>query len=1008
MMEKTRFIRAAIALLCLLAAATQAPPLYAQEGGFTETFDDPDLPGWEFPREAAVTDGVLRLEPGGFAFRHGEWAEPSLALRARRVGEGAIILHYHATDSGDYAVTLGPDFAELHRAGAPLAFEPADIPPDEWLQIEAAFSGGAHHIVVNGATVLMVDDPDPLPPGAVGLHYDGGGYAEFDDLIVTAVGAAAPPPEPGEPPPGPEEGEVEAGEPAAAPPSSSEFTWVRTGGPPGGLGYDIRYNFGDPNIWYVTDNFAGVHISTDGGRTWHPSNSGIPPQAGTSGDAIPIFSLTVDPHNPQIIWVGTNPTGHIYRSTDGGQTWEERDNGVTMEYGGGLTFRGFTIDPRSSDIVYAMAETSDPIIGFAVWGDGTGGAVYRTTDGGETWEVIWDGGIPSSLARYLWVNPENPDILYVSTGIFDRGAVGEGDPATDPFGGLGVLRSTDGGQTWDILNEGNGLENLYLGSLYMHPDDPDILLAAAGHVVPAPYVERVMAEGHSPLGIYRTADGGDTWTQVLEPPPDRLGECFTSVELCPSDPNIAYAGSDQAIYRSDDAGETWEQTTDGSSWGPPGVVAGWPIDMQCDPNDTNRIFANNYNGGNFLSEDGGRTWQNASDGYTGAQMRDVTVDPLYPGRVYAAGRSGVWRSDDGGAHWHGVFYPEGDYDPMPQGLEWQVVAADPGQSGHVLGGHGMILETEDGGESWVVRWTFDDIREELSGDVGGWVIVIAFAPSDSTTVYAGLGSDYCAFGNEPEGSACSPAGAGVLVSHDGGTTWERAVDNNTRDLSIIDLAVDPTDAQTAYIATFQGVFRTNDGGQSWESLYTPTEGFSRVVAVNPSDPQHIVVGIEQIGAYVSTDGGITWEEGIAGLEVNGSLRDIVFDPTNPQVVYASDLLSGMFRSADGGRTWERINNGLRTRAVLGLATSADGQHLYAAADGEGVFRLDVSGAPPESAPEGGTQSAAGGAEPVAEQPSEEEGGGGGFCPSSFAPLAILPFAALIVNRTRKKAAGRQK
>jgi photosystem II stability/assembly factor-like uncharacterized protein len=74
---------------------------------------------------------------------------------------------------------------------------------------------------------------------------------------------------------------------------------------------------------------------------------------------------------------------------------------------------------------------------------------------------------------------------------------------------------------------------------------------------------------------------------------------------------------------------------------------------------------------------------------------------------------------------------------------------------------------------------------------------------------------------------------------------------------------------------------------------------------------------------------------------------MVFDPTNPQVVYASDYRSGMYRSTDGGHTWALINQGLHNRAVLGLSVSADGQHLYVATDGEGVYRLDLTGVPPK-------------------------------------------------------------
>lgn len=725
---------------------------------------------------------------------------------------------------------------------------------------------------------------------------------------------------------------------------ASSLTWVRTGGPPGGLGYDIRYNFDDPDTWFVTDAFAGVHISTDNGLTWHDSNTGIPGQFGATGDGIPVFCLTVDPNDPQILWAGTQNTGHIYKSTDGGQTWQERDDGVTIEYDL-LSFRGFTIHPNTSDIVYAMAETTSIALGGeSIWSNGIGGVIYKTTDGGEHWDVIWDGGMPSSLARYMWIdNRATDDVLYVSTGIFDRGAVGQGDPETDPLGGLGVLKSTDGGQTWEELDKANGLDILYIGSLYMHPDDPDILLAAAGHVWESRgmYLEYLGQEGINPTGVYRTIDGGEHWSKVLEPPLEHLSEAMSSVEFCPSNPNIAYAGSDLAIYRSEDAGLTWELVSGGpDGWGPLGVKAGWPIDMQCDPRDTNRVFSNNYGGGNFLSEDGGRTWRNASQGYTGATLFRVQVSPVNPARAYAVGRSGGWHTDDGGTRWYGLNYPEA------VGGEWQSVWIHSSQPDHLLAseGFGGILESTNGGASWDLRWSISEISSVLDPDIPNQVVT-AFAASDPTTIYAGLCYDYCSPRHEK--IACQLPGAGVLVSLDGGTSWQRAVDENLRDMCVINLAVVPNNAQTVYAAAASGLFKTTDGGATWTVLNGLPEGVTvRAVAVDPADTQHVLAGVEGWGVYASTDGGDTWQPSYIGLETNNSLHDIVFDPANSQVVYTSDHFSGVYRSIDGGLTWVKINNGLRTRSVNGLSISADGQHLYAATNGEGTFRLDVSGQPP--------------------------------------------------------------
>ncbi|MDH3943376.1 MAG: hypothetical protein OEV06_04695, partial [Anaerolineae bacterium] len=693
-LQRRAKIRLAGAILSI-AAILFGFSVHAQEGDFFEPFDDTALPGWERSPNAEVVDGILRIELDGFALHGGEWGDLNLGVRASLDGAGVLVISYRITELGEYAIHINGEEMILQKAGEPIGHEMIEpIPPGEWFALEVISIGEHQEIILNGQLALVAIDPDPLPPGGVGLAVIGDALGQFDDLSVVSLGDTPPPEEPEQEDPGATEGPPPTQEGIATPPAG-DMTWVRTGGPPGGIGYDIRYKFDEPNTWLVTDNFAGVHVSTDNGLTWQPSNTGISGQLGPTSDWRPVFSLTIDPHNPDTVWVGTDKTGRIYKSTDGGLTWTQKDNGVitqTSEYDA-LTFRGFTVDPNSSDTVYAMGEIADLAQGGPlVWSTANGGVVYKTTDGGEHWELIWDGGIPSSLARYMWINPENTDILYVSTGIFDRGAVNEGDPDTDtdPYGGLGILKSTDGGDSWRVLNEANGLDFLYISSLYMHPDDPDILLAAAGKVESELYIIHLEENDlKTKMGVYRTTDGGETWTQVLD-----VGG-FNAVEICLSDTNIAYAGSAATVYRSQDAGVTWTQVAGqgGNGWGPPGGLAGVPIDFQCDPNDPNRIFSNNYVGGNFLSSDGGKTWINASDGYTGAQISSVAVDPNDPAQIYVAGRNGIWSSRDGGSTWNGMRYPPSGVQVW--GGEWGGIAIDPSDSQHLLVSEETIWESFD-------------------------------------------------------------------------------------------------------------------------------------------------------------------------------------------------------------------------------------------------------------------------------------------------------------------------
>lgn len=720
---------------------------------------------------------------------------------------------------------------------------------------------------------------------------------------------------------------IHAGEPAYR-----SLPWVTTGGPVGGLGYDIRMDPRNPDVMYVTDAWAGAFKSVDGGRSWFSINEGITSRVGPSLNGIPVFSLTIDPNNPDTLWLGTQSAGSVFRSDDGGAHWVSKSNGIQEQ---ALTIRGFTVAPGNSDVVYLAGEISSwewngsplPGLGF----DLTKGTVYKTVDGGESWQRIWLG---DNLARYVLIHPAIPNRLFVSTGIFDREAANSNYETKNP-GGVGIVRSIDGGQTWETLGVENGIhpDELYFGSLALHPQNPDILLGAAGN---DPYMWYL---GREIGAIYRTVDGGDTWQRVLHLPN------ASAVEICTGDPRIMYAASVSQFYRSEDSGLTWQKYGGAgpldqggdSLWGTPGIVAGFPIDLQCDPRNPMRIFVNNYGGGNFLSDDGGQTWMDASKGYTGAHMKQIDVAVQNPALVYAAARSGVFVSDDGGENWEGISRG------VARAMEAWVVAVDPGDEDHIIAiiaDAGPIPKISlDGGRTWHESdpglW-----NEEFVGQ-GDLLRKIEFSPSDPDIVLAAQAHDSCLMDGECE------EGRGVFLSQDGGHSWQRT---SLQEGMATALAFAPDGR--AYVAVFpDDLYRSSDDGQQWELV---GRGFLNEIAagdpdmpgpalaalsIDPFDADRLYAGFLRGGVMVSEDGGRSWRQSSAGMPPETSVRDIVSDAAHPGVIYAATRDSGVFVSLDGGASWQAINAGLQTRAGVDLALSADGRVLYLATEGGGVFRL---------------------------------------------------------------------
>lgn len=716
---------------------------------------------------------------------------------------------------------------------------------------------------------------------------------------------------------------VSLAEPVTGSPTAST-TWIKTGGPIGGLGYDVRYGADingvlDTNVMYVTDNYSGVNKSIDGGNTWFTSNNGITKRSGTSNDAVPVFSLTVDPNNGNNLWIGLKDAIGVYKSTDAGASWvEATPAGAEMNF----AFRGFTIQKGNSNIVYAAGEIPSGIPGKEF--DKVHGRVYRTADGGASWTTVWEG---DNLARYVIINPNDPKLLYISTGIFDREAYNSNCLGMPPTlrGGVGIIKATspNGGATWNSIPINNGLTDLYVGSLVMHPTNPNILLAGAGNNSCSS-----LGGGEWTGGVFLTEDGGNTWTKTLS------NDEIISVEFSPSNPNIAYAGSKFRFYRSEDGGHTWKIVAgEGFFWGPPGVIAGFPIDILVDPTHPYTLFANNYGGGNVKSTDGGVTWSLASKGYTGALMFDLVVNPTHPGVVYSTARSGIFRSYNGGGTWRGL-----NVIPM-YFVETYSVAIKPDNPQIVLAAaelEGKVLRSTDGGRTWAHVFT-------LPGSVPGDPSIafgfkrMVFAPSSTDLIYAGTCKGINLL---QEASTCK----GIYRSLDGGLNWEEANDHDYDTIAnqcIHDIAIHPVYPGLIYAATNSGgLFRTWDGGADWIRLSLPTNDV-RSVAIRPDDPDLVYAGTQGDGVYISNNNGVTWTQMATGMNANENIWSIVFDPTWPKVAWAGSINSGAYRWDPVERIWSLVNDGLETRAITHLEFSADGSVLYANTWGGGVYRMGV-------------------------------------------------------------------
>jgi photosystem II stability/assembly factor-like uncharacterized protein len=774
-------------------------------------------------------------------------------------------------------------------------------------------------------------------------------------------------------------------------------TWIKAKGPIGGLGYNIRYRHDNPDIMYFTDVWSGIQKSTDGGLNWVLSNGEgeeyIDFRVGPSLDNIPVYALRIDPNDEDIVWVGLQDNGGLYKSYDGGQSWKSKSEGLDpydvipqkkiqnadeddedipeLQ----LTVRMIEVEPGNSDVVYVMGDVDSQVDGFQF--TRTRGFVFKSTDGGEQFELVGDF---ANLTRWLFfTNSDDNEELLVTTGLFDRepdtaaekeyGELSDDDAIASGLG-IGVFKSNDGGKTWHESNQGiDSKQSMHFGGADQSPFDEKLIIIASGNDV-----DNFLRDARG--AIYKSTDGGINWKDV-SPSYSGLG-MFGAVAFSESDKNIVYVAGENEFLRSSDMGETWKII---ERWGPPGIKPGNPIDMVVSKTDPNTVFVNNYGGGIFKTEDGGKTWINWSNGYSGANILGLSVSRT--GCLAANGRSQIHLSGDFGETWQGILY--GKSYSLGDGLAIKFLSHDDSNQTIIAtdANNGHLYYSSNLGNDWEIATGLVDIEHSLFEESFG-IHIVEEATSNPMVLYAGYIQSKIK-GHDPHQLDEIEQSPGMYKSIDGGMSWfpiNNGLSDEDYSRNISDIAVSTQNENIVYInSLFDGLYYTVDGGESWNHLKGDlpagmswddcghtcvNEDGERIdmedmdlseiilrkhamsIAVNPQNDQEIFLGTNVHGVYKSIDGGASWEETLwRTIAIETSRRDhahaidIVINRVDTQMIAVADWNSGVLLSRDGGDSWQRVNQELDTGVVQVLTFSSNGQYLFAGTEGHGIFRYKL-------------------------------------------------------------------
>jgi photosystem II stability/assembly factor-like uncharacterized protein len=688
-----------------------------------------------------------------------------------------------------------------------------------------------------------------------------------------------------------------------------------------------------------------IYVAVSSGGVWKTVNEGV--------SWVPIFEqavttdigdITLDPTDPDVLWVGTGEANifrssmagcGLYRTLDGGVSWEHMGLASTH------TIARIVIDPTNTDIVYVAASGHE-------WTENSERGIYRTRNGGKTWEQVLYVN-ERTAGNDLVMDPNDPDVLYATT--WERIRLKWNDPRTEKdYSGSGIWKTMDGGDHWKRIDAGLPPANqrgrigidLCMSNprvVYAFLDNYEVARDESNDEMD--FYGRPRGKVIKGATVYRSDNGGESWSQTsglteemktyMERHSGTYGWVFGQIRVDPLDEDKIYTMG-LALNVSRDGGRTFERL--------PGMH-GDHHGLWIDPDNPDYLL-NVNDGGICVSYDGGAKWRCFQDNLPVAQFFNVNYDMGDPFRVY------------GSIQDHGSMYgvvdlsrgrdkvPAMEFERAPGG-EGSSHAIHPGHKDIVFsaGFYGRIQRTDMGGEGhWekhtkvILPRTYPD-EPALRGQ---WIAPFMLSSHNPDIVY--LGMQY------------------VMMSRDMGDTWEYISPDLTHndqdrmgDISyqtITSMTESPMKFGLLYAGTDDGrLHRTKDGGGAWDEILHGVPKNKWISRIEASRFDMATVYMTQNGRrdddfqvylWRSDDFGDSWED-ISGNIPIGPVNVIREDPVDQETLYVGTDI-GVYVSKNRGETWEVLGD-LPSTYVQDLVIHPRDNMIVIATHGRGLWVLDA-------------------------------------------------------------------